>query len=92
MTTNLSHLARNWSGTGSMHAGNTVTDRESTGAMPAPGSNSEGTADVPSHDTPALDIPAVADYSRTPDRLKTLTGEAPSSPWQTVQGVSRDVE
>jgi hypothetical protein len=85
MAQDLSRLARNWSGTGSMSGSNMISDSD-TGA---PGSTSEATEDVPRR-SPALDIPATESYAHTPieGRLKALTGED-SPEWQHVAGVTR---
>jgi hypothetical protein len=54
----LSHLANpGWPSYGSsMGGGNTVTDKSTDLMEGAPGSKSEGSADIPSHDSPDLEI------------------------------------
>jgi hypothetical protein len=58
----LSHLAEHSIvGMSSMHAGNTVSVPPPDGA---PGSESEGTASIPAHSTPDMDLGAQKDLRR----------------------------
>lgn len=84
----LSSLAKGWPAYGaSMAAGNTVTEGHPSNGLP--GSPSEQTADVSSHDTPELTIPAQTGNgtdspARTSSRFSTSYAPAAAA-WKTVK-------